>query len=156
MANRKKLTPARVERFLAYLAENANATLSASLIGVTRPPLYALRRVDMDFQLRWNQAYELGLDALEDEAARRALHGVEKPVWHNGKQVGTEIQYSDTLLMFLLNGGRPEKYRQRAGDVNVSVNAKAQAVAAVSITSDDANEAAHAYQQLMLGGTAKP
>ena len=51
---------------------------------------------------------------LEDEARRRALQGVEKPVFREGRQVGTVTEYSDTLLIFLLKARRPEKFRDRA------------------------------------------
>jgi hypothetical protein len=78
----------------------------------------------------------MAIDTLEAEAARRAFEGVPEPVFHAGKRVldiavdekgqikrnadGKPIavpaairRYSDTLLMFLLNGNRSNKYRQR-------------------------------------------
>ncbi|HEX2275207.1 MAG TPA: hypothetical protein VHG90_15170, partial [Acidimicrobiales bacterium] len=39
------------------------------------------------------------------EARRRALHGVEEDVYHDGRVVGTRRVYSDALLMFLLSRG---------------------------------------------------
>ena len=50
------------------------------------------------------------VDALEDEAVRRAYEGVERAVTVAGQR---EIirEYSDTLLIFLLKGARPERYR---------------------------------------------
>ncbi|MBX6773030.1 MAG: hypothetical protein IRY83_14975 [Chloroflexi bacterium] len=53
------------------------------------------------------------MDALEAEAWRRAVDGVERPVYQNGQRVGAVREYSDTLLIFLLKGGRPQKYRER-------------------------------------------
>ncbi len=39
---------------------------------------------------------------------------MEKPVgWYKGKPGGTVRLYSDVLLMYLLKGLRPEKYRER-------------------------------------------
>ena len=55
----------------------------------------------------------MGADMLEDEAVRRAKDGVERPVYQGGKLVGHVQEYSDTLLIFLLKGARPEKYRDR-------------------------------------------
>jgi hypothetical protein len=52
-------------------------------------------------------------DQLEQEARRRAHDGVRKPVYQGGKRVGYIQEYSDTLLIFLLKGLRPEKYRER-------------------------------------------
>jgi hypothetical protein len=36
-----------------------------------------------------------------------------KPVFQNGEQVGVIREYSDTLLIFLLKGHRPERFKDR-------------------------------------------
>jgi hypothetical protein len=36
-------------------------------------------------------------------------------VFYQGEKVGTVQKYSDTLLIFLMKGVRPEKYRERFG-----------------------------------------
>ncbi len=58
------------------------------------------------------EADELGraVAALETEAVRRALEGVEVPVFHQGRECGNTVKHSDTLLMFLLKTLRPERY----------------------------------------------
>ena len=66
-----------------------------------------------DFAKDRKGALDMGADTLEDEAVRRAKDGVEKPVYQGGKLVGHVQEYSDTLLIFLLKGARPEKYRDR-------------------------------------------
>lgn len=48
--------------------------------------------------------------ALEAEALRRALEGVSEPVFHQGRECGSKVKHSDTLLMFLLKTLRPERY----------------------------------------------
>jgi hypothetical protein len=53
----------------------------------------------------------IGTAALEDEAVRRAYHGVEEPVFYKGVQCGSVTSYSDTLLMFLLKARKPAVYR---------------------------------------------
>jgi hypothetical protein len=74
---------------------------------------------------------------LEDEAVRRAYEGVEKPVCQMGKEVGVIREYSDTMLIFLLKGLRPAKYRERydvvveAGDRLVRAIARGKERAAV-------------------------
>ena len=50
------------------------------------------------------------MQALEDEAFRRAVKGVIKPVMSAGKVVAEVRRYSDTLLMFLLQAYDPETY----------------------------------------------
>jgi hypothetical protein len=47
---------------------------------------------------------------LEDEALRRAYHGVEKPITVAGQRE-TIHEYSDTVFIFLLKGARPQEYR---------------------------------------------
>src|SRR5215468_7479743 len=54
-------------------------------------------------------------EILEDEAIRRAVEGVPKGVHYQGQECGTETVYSDGILMFLLRGANPEKYRERTG-----------------------------------------
>ena len=56
-------------------------------------------------------------DILEAEAHRRAVEGVEEPVgWYKGQAGGTVRRYSDVLLMFLLKGVLPERYKDRIED----------------------------------------
>ena len=50
-------------------------------------------------------------DALEQEARRRALEGVEEPVFCRGERVGVIRRYSDALLILLLKAKRPEQFR---------------------------------------------
>jgi hypothetical protein len=58
---------------------------------------------------------ERGTAALEDEAVRRAYHGVEEPVFYKGVQCGTVTKYSDKLLIMLLKARNPAKYREGSG-----------------------------------------
>ena len=66
------------------------------------------------FDLRYgvgatDEAVAEGIDLLEEEARRRAVDGVNKrPIYHRGVQVGEIAQYSDKLLIFLLERRRPE------------------------------------------------
>ena len=50
---------------------------------------------------------------LEDEAVRRAHQGVKKAIRYKGKVVGTDTEYSDTLMTFLLKGGNRKKFGDR-------------------------------------------
>ena len=62
----------------------------------------------------FEEASEDAADSLEAEARRRAVEGVEEPVgWYKGQAGGVVRKYSDTLLIFLLKGRRPELYRER-------------------------------------------
>ena len=66
--------------------------------------------------------------ALEDEAIRRAYHGVQRPVTIAGKRE-LVTGYSDTLLIFLLKGARPHKYRDNVHvETTLGVSALQQAI----------------------------
>jgi hypothetical protein len=48
------------------------------------------------------------------EARRRAIDGVEEPVFHRGKVVGHVNKFSDSLLTKLLEASDPERYGKRS------------------------------------------
>jgi hypothetical protein len=68
---------------------------------------------ECDFKTRFNEASAIAIGMLEDEAQRRAVKGTIKPVYQGGKKVGSVREFSDTLLIFLLKGNHPEKYKDR-------------------------------------------
>ena len=43
----------------------------------------------------------------------RALNGTPKPVWRNGRQVGSVRQFDNRLLPFLLKAHRPDLHGDR-------------------------------------------
>jgi hypothetical protein len=107
-------TPETRERFLALLAETGYVDQASKAAGFPRrQTVYEWREADPDFAQAWDDALEAYTQALEAEADRRGMRGVPEPVYWRGEQVGTVQKYSDVLLMFRLNGMRPEKYRQR-------------------------------------------
>lgn len=111
---RTNRTPEKRAAFLLAVEETGgNVTRACKASKISKRSAYDWRAEDEAFKAEWDAAVELGLDSLEDEARRRAHDGVTKPIYHQGKKVGTVQEYSDTLLIFLLKGGRPEKYRER-------------------------------------------
>ena len=70
-----------------------------------------MRRHSEDFAAQWDDALGEGVDLLDAEARRRAVTGVDKPVYYKGEVVGSITKYSDRLLMFLLRAHRPQKFR---------------------------------------------
>ena len=112
-SGRIKRTPERKDRFLDCLIKNANVSKSCEQSGVSRRSIYEWRHLDDAFAAAWDEAVELGTDALEDEAIRRGHEGVEEPVYQGGVLVGHIRKYSDTLLIFMLKARRPEKFKDR-------------------------------------------
>ena len=125
-----KKEPVWQKAFLLALAKTAIVSDAARVAKVSHSVPYALREVDPAFAAAWEQAKEQAADRMEKEALRRAVTGCLEPVFGSGgpgegtKQVGSKRVYSDTLLIFLLKGIRPEKYRERfenkhAGSVEI-------------------------------------
>jgi hypothetical protein len=114
VANRTIRTPEKKAAFLDALAEGASVTKAASAAGLGRTAAYAWREDDEGFKAEWDSAVEAGTDVMEDEALRRAVNGVSKPVFHKGTACGYVQEYSDTLMIFMLKARRPDKYKDRA------------------------------------------
>jgi hypothetical protein len=119
-------TPERDKKFLDKLAAGYSVAAAAREAGYGRQHSYDHRKLDPDFAARWDEAVEAGTDLIEDEMHRRAVHGVEDPVYYQGEQCGVARKYSDTLMIFHLKGRRPEKYRdtvdlKHAGNVSLSI-----------------------------------
>jgi hypothetical protein len=80
--------------FLETLSKSGNVTGTCDGLGLGRASLYDWRADDLDFAAAWDAALVRGVEALEDEAIRRAMSG------------------SDLLLIFLLKANKPDKYRE--------------------------------------------
>ena len=100
--------------FLAAFRETGNVRLACKAAKVSRSRHYQWRKEDVEYHEAFDLAKEEAADVLEAEAYRRAVEGVEKQAgWYKGVAGGIVREYSDNLLMFLLKGIRPEKYRER-------------------------------------------
>jgi hypothetical protein len=109
-AFRTVCTTEKKTQFLDLLAETGNVSRAASTCNLPRRTLYCCRATDPAFAAAWEESLEIGLDALEDEAMRRAREGVEEPIFNGGLRCGTVRKYSDLLLIFLLKSRRPQRY----------------------------------------------
>lgn len=94
---------------------------------------YTFRDNSETFAAAWKAAEDAGTDFLEDIARHRA-EGFEKPLTFKGKKTGqTVVEHSDVLTMFMLNGRRPEKFRQNVKvDANVNVSKGFSAALAIA------------------------
>jgi hypothetical protein len=104
---------AKRARFLKELARTGNVCEAARLSCLGRAWLYEYRKRDPSFDAAWERALDVAADALESEARRRAMEGTWEPVFHQGDIVGGVRRYSDSLLMFLLKGNKPDKFAER-------------------------------------------
>jgi len=98
-------------KFLANLRSTGNVSQAAAAAGVDRSTAYAAAVRDSAFATAWEMAADEAVDGLEAEGRRRAMNG------------------SDQLLMFLLRGLRPERYRREAPDIRREIQRDAQRIA---------------------------
>lgn len=106
-------TALKRQKFLDALEETASVSAACKQSGLPRRTAYEWKEADVGFAKAWEAALDRAVGVLEDEAVRRAMVGVDKPVFHQGKRCGVIREYSDTLLIFLLKAQKPEKYRER-------------------------------------------
>lgn len=99
--------------FLRSLARSGVVTTACRKAKIGRTTVYKTRDEDAEFAEAWDTALEEATDVMEEEAHRRAVVGVLKPVYQGGKKVGSIREFSDTLLIFRLKAALPEKYRER-------------------------------------------
>jgi hypothetical protein len=107
---RIRVPPKAAAAFLQALAQGLSIAAAARAADVARSTPYRWR-ADAAFSDAFAHAVEAGTDRLEDEALRRAVEGVDKPVYRNGQLVGHVKDMSDSLLLALLAARRPEKFR---------------------------------------------
>ena len=80
--------------FLIALEQTGSVTAAAKTAKISRERAYECRKLYPAFATLWDQALETGADLLADEARRRAFAG------------------SDVLLMFLMKGLQPQRWRE--------------------------------------------
>lgn len=124
MAFRKKtfnvkspeINAARYRIFLEQLGVDGNVSRAAEVAQIQRKTIYERRNSDPEFEKDVQAAFEVATDKLEAEARRRAVEGVEEPVFHQGVEVARVRKYSDSLLGLMLKGNR-KKYATTATEV---------------------------------------
>jgi len=141
-------TPKKSKLFLNGLRKTGVISYACEMAKIGRTAAYAWRADDAEFAKAWNEALDEALDALELEARRRAHDGLIKKKFHEGAAIIDpatgeqyyEREYSDTLMIFLLKGGRPEKYRDQF-DVNLRKLSDEDLIAAAKgiLAGDDAS-----------------
>jgi hypothetical protein len=99
--------------FLSEYALTGNLSHSARKAGIDRQTHYNWLQADGAYAAAFSDAEQAARDALEGEARRRAVDGTLKPVFWQGTQCGAIREFSDTLLIFLMKGAWPDKYRER-------------------------------------------
>lgn len=95
------------------MAECGILTDAAEMAGVDRVTVWRRRQTDPEFATAVDEAIDMASDKLEREARRRAIDGVEEPIYQGGQLVGTRLVFSDSLLSLLLKGRRKRVFAER-------------------------------------------
>lgn len=122
----------RYELFLDILARTGNISRSAKMAGFPDIRwISAYRKSNKAFDEKVKEAVAAGVEALEEEAYRRAVLGVKKPVIFQGRHMTDENgkkmyirEFSDGLLQTLLKANNPTKFMERQkveSEVNVNI-----------------------------------
>jgi len=127
------------ELFVDLLARTGNFLAAAKALG-HKNSTYFRRwyRKDKMFKIQCDEAMEAAVDRFEEEAIRRAVDGVQEPVYHQGKIVGYKTRYSDDLLKEILAAKSEDFKKNKQGGINITPGSYGVAILpVVSQSSDD-------------------
>ena len=99
--------------FLAAYRITASVSRSAAIADINKTTHYAWMREIPEYAAAFAETKLEAAEVLEDEAVRRAYEGTDEPQWYKGEICGHVKKYSDLLLIFLLKGAIPDKYKDR-------------------------------------------
>lgn len=151
--------------FLAAFSRTGTISHAATAAGIDRRN-HNIWLTDPVYRRAFLQAKEEANDYLESEARRRAVEGVDEAdgYWYDKesnsfKPKGFVRRYSDTLLIFLMKGAMPDKYRERIENTNLfkvdpkslspeQLDVLAEHLLKQSIGTDDPATLAAAHKQL--------
>lgn len=121
------ITKYNKKKFLEKFAKSGNVSGACREVGISRQSIKIWLEKDPAFVEAYRLAEIEACDALEAEAHRRGAVGFTEPVFYQGVQCGEVRKYSDLLLMFLMKGRQPEKYRdnyQKPSDASLAESLK--------------------------------
>lgn len=99
---RRKFSSPQRKRFLKHFAATGLHYQSADAAGVTGETVYQELRRNPDFKIQYQEAKERHSELVVQELKRRAIVGVDKPVFYKGRNVGHVREYSDRLMELLV------------------------------------------------------
>ena len=105
-------TPERQRDFIEALAACGVVAEAAARVGMSARSAYKLRARPgaRSFREAWEVAVDSAMERLADAVFARALHGVSRPIFYQGEQVGERRHYDERLAMFLLSRRAPDRF----------------------------------------------
>jgi hypothetical protein len=107
---------------LAAYAKCGVVSRACKLAKVGRATHYVWLDEDAEYRKAFEESHKHAVEYLESVARKRATRGWLEPVYHKGEVCGHVRRFSDTLLIFLLKGAAPEKYRDSSPSGNTTTN----------------------------------
>ena len=104
--------PERQTEFIEALAESGCVADACARVGMSESSAYQLRRRPdaVHFRQAWEAAVAHAIRRLSDAAMSRALHGVARPVFYKGEQIGERRYFDERLTQFMLRYNDPVRY----------------------------------------------
>lgn len=96
----------------AYVENGGHVAKAAAVAGVSRVTVWKWRRKSARFREAFEVATDAAVSALEDEAVRRAVHGIDRIRFDPKGKKYIEKAFSDKLLVRLLEAKHPA-FRRR-------------------------------------------
>lgn len=109
----RQFTRERKEAYLEELARTGEIQRSCDFVGVSRGSLNAHRSKDEWLREQELVALERYRAVVHTEIHRRAIEGVDEPVYHGSQLVGYKRRYSDQLLLAHAKRHSPSEYGDR-------------------------------------------
>ncbi len=161
-------TAEKRRRFLKALGKTGCIADAARVAGVSTTTVDRWRKKDARFDRLCVTALDKAASHLDTLAWERGVIGIEEPVWHYGKLVGTRMKRSDAIFRMLLIASNRKKYgrmgavarKQIEREVRAKIEAEVRAELLPRVASDEEVEAAlvkrlAAYQRRVRGQPAR-
>jgi hypothetical protein len=115
---RRRLNKVSRDSYLRVLEKTGNFALACEITGIRRTVINDEIRNNREFAFDIEQAKAVSVERMEGEAYRRAVIGVQEPIFWQGMLVDRVTKYSDSLLSKLLEAHDP-KYQKKYRVTNV-------------------------------------
>lgn len=107
---RRKIDNMLRSTYCTILARTGNHVLTCEQLHISRKRIQTEIDSDPLFAEQVKEAQAQAVERLEGEAYRRAVIGIDEPVFYEGVRVDTVRKYSDGLLSKLLEANDPARF----------------------------------------------
>jgi hypothetical protein len=115
-----KFTPELLEQYLDLLRQYGLKARCARAVGLHPSSMKRYRKDNPDYDDEVEAAMEDYRESVESEIHRRAIEGIDSPVFYKGELVNTEKRYSDRLLELHAKRHIPAYREKHTVDHNVT------------------------------------